>query len=270
MRASRRIKRYFEIIPGVVTWSILVFLVFLAVVKPVTCALIVIVFDFYWIIRSAYLTTLLIMAHHKLRGQKNIDWEAACRELGQDKNWREIYQLVLFPVYKEGIDILRPSLESLKYSRYPKDRLIVVLSFEGRYPQARETAAILEKEFEHEFFAYVTTVHPDGLPGERRVKGANATWGARKAKEFINAKGIAYDRVIISCFDADTCVDKGYFGCLTHHFLTNAKPHQASYQPIPVYNNNIWHAPSFARLVEISSSFCQLIESMRLEKFVTF
>jgi uncharacterized membrane protein len=39
---------------------------------------------------------------------------------------------------------------------------------------------------------------------------------------------------------------------------------------MPVYNNNIWQAPSFARLVEISSSFCQMIESMRLEKFVTF
>jgi hypothetical protein len=75
---------------------------------------------------------------------------------------------------------------------------------------------------------------------------------------------------VISCFDADTCVDKEYFGCLSYHFLTSEKRHQASYQPMPVYNNNIWQAPSFARLVEISSTFCQMIESMRLEKFVTF
>jgi hypothetical protein len=47
-------------------------------------------------------------------------------------------------------------------------------------------------------------------------------------------------------------------------------PHQASYQPVPVYNNNIWQAPSFARVVEMSSSFCQMIETVRLEKFVTF
>jgi hypothetical protein len=65
-------------------------------------------------------------------------------------------------------------------------------------------------------------------------------------------------------------VAKEYFGCLTYHFLTTPHPHQASYQPIPVYNNNIWYAPSFARLVETSASFAQLIESMRLEKFVTF
>ncbi|MDP2905540.1 MAG: hypothetical protein Q8O22_04480, partial [Candidatus Omnitrophota bacterium] len=53
-------------------------------------------------------------------------------------------------------------------------------------------------------------------------------------------------------------------------FMTSPNPHRASYQPIPVYNNNIWQAPSFARVVEISGSFCQMIESMRLEKFVTF
>jgi len=52
--------------------------------------------------------------------------------------------------------------------------------------------------------------------------------------------------------------------------LTVEDPYHTSYQPIPVYNNNIWQAPSLARLVEISSSFCQMIESMRLEKFVTF
>ncbi len=28
-------------------------------------------------------------------------------------------------------------------------------------------------------------VHPDGIPGETRTKGANATWAAKKAKEFL-------------------------------------------------------------------------------------
>ncbi|MCX5703718.1 MAG: hypothetical protein NT066_04420, partial [Candidatus Omnitrophica bacterium] len=107
-------------------------------------------------------------------------------------------------------------------------------------------------------------------PGEARTKGANATWAAKKATEFLKTKCIVYEDVIVSCFDADTCVGKEYFGCLAYHFLTSPKPHQASYQPMPVYNNNIWQAPSFARLVEISASFCQMIESMRLEKFVTF
>jgi len=168
------------------------------------------------------------------------------------------------------LEVLRPSLDALSASHYLKEKFIVVVAFEERNIAARKNAQILEKEFGAKFGAYLSTFHPDGLAGERRTKGANATWAAKAAKSYIDSQEIPYERVVASCFDADTCVEPEYFGCLSYHFLTSDKPHQASYQPMPVYNNNIWQAPSFARLVEISSSFCQLIESMRLEKFVTF
>jgi len=35
-----------------------------------------------------------------------------------------LYQLVIFPAYKEDIGILRASLEALKASRYPKDKIM--------------------------------------------------------------------------------------------------------------------------------------------------
>jgi hypothetical protein len=89
-------------------------------------------------------------------------------------------------------------------------------------------------------------------------------------KDFVDSKKIAYPQVIISCFDADTCVEREYFGCLAYHYLTNPDRNRSSYQPIPVYNNNIWHARSIARLLELASSFMQMIETMRVEKFVTF
>lgn len=270
MNSVHRITRALEIIPGAISWGIIALLVLLSVWRPIVCAVVIIVFDFYWIIRTAYLTTLLVMAHRKLSAQKNRDWLAACKGLSPAKDWQRLYHLVIFPVYKEGVEILRPSLEALKACLYPKERLIVVLAFEERYERCRANAAALEAEFGACFAGYLSTFHPDGLPGEARTKGANATWAAKQAKNLIVSKGISLEDVIVSCFDADTCVDKGYFGCLTYYFLTSPKPHQASYQPIPVYNNNIWYAPSFARLVELSASFCQMIESMRLEKFVTF
>ena len=262
--------RIFEIIPGFTSWSIIIFLIILAMIAPVACAVIIIVFDFYWIIRTMYLTTLLIMAHRRLALERDRDWLADCDRLTVPKQWGDIYHLVIFPIYKEGPEILHSSLMALRQCEYPKDKIIVVLAFEERNNESRKNAAMLENEFKADFRGYLSTFHPDGLPGEGRTKGANASWAAKRAKEFLDAKKIVYENVVISCFDADTCVEKGYFGCLTYHFLTHPKPHQASYQPMPVYNNNIWHAPSFARLVEISSSFCQMIESMRLEKFVTF
>ncbi|MDD5196656.1 MAG: glycosyltransferase family 2 protein [Candidatus Omnitrophica bacterium] len=270
MRKNKRIKRVLEIIPGFLSWGIIILLILLAVFNPVSCAIIIIVFDFYWIIRTVYLTTLLVMAHHKLYRQKDKNWLVECHRLQARGIVNNLYHLIIFPVYKEGLDILRPSLRALQECNYPKDRMIVVTAFEERNPRARENSAVLESEFNGKFFQHLSTFHPDGLEAEARTKGANATWAAKRAKELLHAEGIKDEEVVVSCFDADTCVDKEYFGCLSYHFLTSPKPHQASYQPIPVYNNNIWQAPSFARLVEISSSFCQMIESMRLEKFVTF
>ena len=270
MNGQNKIKRFFEILPGSLSWGILLFFILLAVINPVMCAVLIIIFDFYWIIRTTYLTTLLVIAHHKLYRERNRDWLMECKALPGGKECPGPYHLVIFPAYKEGPEILRPSLEALRACDYPKEKMIVVLALEERNAKAKENAGLLEAEFKNDFFVFLTTFHPDNIPSESRTKGANATWAAKKAKELLDEKKIAYENVIISCFDADTCVDKKYFSCLTYHFLSLDKPHQASYQPIPVYNNNIWEAPSFARLVEISSSFCQMIESMRLEKFVTF
>lgn len=264
------ITRALEILPGGVSWGILTLISVLAFCKPILCAVIIIIFDFYWIIRTLYLTMLLVIAYRELFKQKGKNWIQECQKIPGYCDWQRIYHLIIFPVYKEGPKLLRQSLEAIKGANYPKDRIIVVVSFEERNPQAVENAKIIDSEFNDSFFAYLTTSHPAGLPGETNTKGANATWAAKKGKELIEKNGIPCEDVIVSCFDADTCIDNEYFACLTYHFLTTPKPHQASYQPIPVYNNNVWYAPSFARLVEISASFSQMIESMRLEKFVTF
>jgi len=270
MNKARILKRTLEIIPGGLSWGIIISLVLLSIKYPVASAIVIITFDFYWIIRTVYLTTLLIMAHRKISCQKGEDWLGRCSGLAQEMGWSDLYQLIIFPVYNEGLEVLRPSLLALSMSHYPKEKFIVVMAFEERGSHSHENGLALEREFSSKFGAYLSTFHPDGLPNESRTKGANATWAAKAAKKFINDRGIGFEHVIVSCFDADTCVEPEYFGCLSYHFLTSDKPHQASYQPMPVYNNNIWQAPSFARLVEISSSFCQMIESMRLEKFVTF
>lgn len=270
MNKTKILNRCLEIIPGGISWGIIIFMVCLSIWQPVACSILIIIFDFYWIIRTLYLNTLLVMAYNKLSRQKNKNWVDACQRLLPGKDWRQLYHVIIFPTYKEGLDILRPSLKALKNCNYPKEKMIVVVSFEERNKESQDNARALETEFKSEFFGYVSTFHPDGLAGESRAKGANATWAAKCAQRFLATKNISHENVIVSCFDADTCVDREYFGCLTYHFLTTLHPHQASYQPIPVYNNNIWYAPSFARLVELSASFCQLIDSMRLEKFVTF
>jgi len=265
-------KRLFEIIPAFLSWWVLIILFILAVLSPAVCALFLIVYEIYWMIRTFYLTTLLAIAHQRMRIEKNRNWLIECQKTSHkcQQKWNQIYHAVIFPIYREDVKILHASVKALLDANYPKDKLIVVMAFEERDPQAREKAKELEEEFGRSFLKYMSTFHPDKIAGEARVKGANATWAAKILKEFIDERRIPYERITISCFDADTCVEKEYFSCLTFHYVTSPHPERCSYQPIPVYNNNIWRAPSMARIIEISSSYCQMIESMRQEKFVTF
>ena len=63
---------------------------------------------------------------------------------------------------------------------------------------------------------------------------------------------------------------KEYLGCLTYYFMITPSRLRVSYQPIPVYYNNLWDVPSFARILDIGASFFQLVEATNTEKLVTF
>ena len=273
MKRDKFYRRLFEIIPGFLTWMTLGALFILAFIRPVWVAIFVIIFDLYWAIRVGYLTFLLVLAYRRLESEKKINWLERCRNLGKVNGlgYENIYHAVLFPVYKEGPDILVPSITALEEMNYPKDKMIVIFSVEERAgDEAWKDVLKLKEKYRKDFLELLVTRHPDRLPGEVKVKGANATWGAKALKIFVDSGHIDYEHVVISCFDADTCVGREYFGCLTYHYITNPDRTRSSYQPIPVYNNNIWHARSIARVIELGSSFMQMIETMRLEKFVTF
>jgi hypothetical protein len=214
----------------------------------------------------------MVLGHVRLHLEEKKDWLRLAGSLSSPHGSLEtLYQAVLFPVYREPYETLDTSLKALAESRYDLKRVIVILATEERAGSStHENAVRLRDKYAKYFKKILLTVHPDGLSGEARVKGANATWAAKELKAWLAAESIPLEKVVISCFDADTVCHSQYLACLAHAFLSHPRPHHASYQPIPVYHNNIWHAPSFARVVEISSSFWQLVQSVRRDKLVTF
>jgi hypothetical protein len=149
--------------------------------------------------------------------------------------------------------------------------LHVVVGFEERaQPRAGERAQSLRQEFGTTFGTFLTTFHPANLPGERPVKSANANWAVKKAEAALQEQGIAVDRILVSNFDSDTVVSRDYFAYLTHAFITHPDRYRVSFQPLPLYNNNVWDAPAFSRVIATGSTFWQMIESTRPERLVTF
>jgi cellulose synthase/poly-beta-1,6-N-acetylglucosamine synthase-like glycosyltransferase len=263
-------KRLLEIIPGFLSWSILIFFIVLFLTMPLSAAVVIIIFLLYWVFRLLYMSILLVLAHHRVSTKRNLDWLATCTTFKSDLKFEDIIHVVLYTIYKEPKEVLEDSLDALKESLYPKDKVIVVLAGEERDKSALEKLNFLNEKYKGHFRDIFITIHPKDTEGEIPAKGANATYSAKIIREYLEKNGYDFRNVIISCFDADTCPDKNYLACLTANFLKNPKRYRTSFQPFPVYSNNIYKAPAFARVIEMGSTFWQLIESMRFEKFITF
>lgn len=263
-------KRIFEILPGMISWVIIIGIIVLFFLKPMLTAIFLILYLVFWVCRLLYMSALMVLAHHRIISKKDIDWLALCRDVKTDMCFNDVLHVVLYTVYKEPSQLIEESLNALKSTMYPKDRLIVVLAGEAREEGSLAKLLAIRDKFIGDFKDIFVIIHPKDIEDEILCKGANATFAAKEIKLYFREKGIDLGRVIISCFDADTCPDKNYFSCLTYHFLNNPKRYQVSFQPLPVYNNNIYRAPAFARIIEMGSTFWQLIESMRYEKFITF
>ncbi|MBI1888874.1 MAG: glycosyltransferase family 2 protein [Candidatus Spechtbacteria bacterium] len=137
--------------------------------------------------------------------------------------------------------------------------------------EASRIAGKLKEEYSGKFPNFFITTHPSGLPGEIPGKGSNERWAGLWIKEnFIDRKKIPYEHTIVSTLDADTVVYPHYFSCLAYHYLTCQKPLRSSFQPIPLFINNIWQAPALSRVIAFSSTFWHTMNQERPEKHLTF
>lgn len=285
---ERRLYRLLEIIPGLLSWVTLWTLIILSYFHPVWVALFIIAFDVYWLLLVIYLAIILISAYRHTKKSIAIDWYQRCLSLqpvdlvyqpmigsaiiSRQVAWTDLYHLVIFPCYNESYEIIQPGLKAIVDSSFPKDKMVFVLAIEERGGAAiQATANRLKAEYGDNFFRFQIVVHPDNLVGELKGKGANQAWAAQVIRrELIDQLGIDYNLLLASVFDCDTVIYEQYFHCLAYKFLTSDKPYRRSYQPIPVYHNNIWQAPFFARVAAYSNTFWQMMQQIRQEKLSTY
>lgn len=264
-------QRLWQVIPGFLSWGTLLALTLLSFWLPFWVAIFVIVYDIYVLIRIVYMSVHLLYAYYMLHKHKGVNWLKRCQAVKAEMDWKAVHHVVILPTWGESYVVLKTSVESLVQTDFPKDRMHIVIGFEEREgEEAKVKAERLKQEYGSFFKTFLTTFHPDSLPGEKRVKSANATWAVRKAEEVLSLKGIKDEQVLVSNFDSDTVVSPEYFSYLTYMFITHPDRYHVSYQPLPLYNNNLWDAPAFSRVVATGSTFWQMIESTRPERLVTF
>jgi hypothetical protein len=257
-----------ESFPAGIVWLSIIAVTILSFVRPLWAIYFVLVFVIYWIIRLFYMMIWLIISWSRYRRDTKIDWMSKVKELPKD--YREYYHVIEYPTYKEPYEVIERTFNNLLETNYPKDRIIIALGGEDRDRENFENIARrIEQKFGDKFFKFIITVHesqPDELPG----KGANVNYMEVNLKKVIDEMGVPYENVIVSSFDIETLVHREYFSYLTYKYLTHPNPTHASYQPLVLYNNNIWESNPAIRVVASATTFWLLTDLSRPEKLLTF
>ncbi len=184
---------------------------------------------------------------------------------------RELYNVVIIATYNESREILEPTIKALLDSDYDPKRLMLVLAYEerGGEKKAKESIELIE-EYGPQFAYAVAIKHPDGLPGEAKVKGANMSYAGRRLTEYITEQQIDPENVIVTTLDSDNRPSPNYFSYLSYAYATNVNRVRKSYQPIPMFLNNIWDVPAPMRIVATGNSFWMIMEAMRPHRLRNF
>ncbi len=307
-----RFTRFLEIIPAILTYIIILIPIIFSFLKPTWVAFFIIAFDLYWLFRAINYGALVVSSYRKMRRDRKVDWISRLNRLSDNPNkylkdledeankisvfdrterkqevfslnkaigegklldWKEVFHIIVLPTYKESIEVLSLSIDSILNDNYPNDKKIIIMGFEERAgEEVYEKSKILEAKYKDKFKDFISSFHPDGIVGELKGKGANCDWVLRRVlqKYLKTHLEINKDSILVSIFDSDTRVTENYFSYLTYKYLITPERNRRGYQPIPLYLNNIWDVPMINRIVAFSSSFWQMVESCRPHRLTNF
>ena len=269
MLADYQRYRLYELLPGTVVWLTLVLAVVLSFVRPVWMIYAIIVFDVYWLLRVLYFSLYVVISWSRFRRAARTKWwQLLAREFPR---WQEKINVVFLPVYNEEWSVIKETLTALARSSYPARSVYVAVAGEAR--QQAHWAGIqsqIKREFGTVFADVIFFTHPDGLPDEIPGKGSNVHYAEGQFKNYADARGWAYENIIVSVFDVDTVAHPEYLAYLTYMYCRHPRPTHSSFQPVTLYNNNIWDSPAILRVMALGTSFWMLFSLGRLDNLVTF
>lgn len=270
LRHPVKSQRFLEILPGFVSWSLILFPIWGSFLVPNLVAYFVIAFAIYWLWRSLIMAVGAIVAHFRLKKSSAHDWLADLKKTFP-KKWSQIQHAIVIPTYKEPLTTLERTLDALAQQSIGPKHLHIALAFEIREGKAgRQKAQFLTKKYGHVFGTFITTFHPS-IEGEVVGKSSNTNWGGRELKkELVDRQHLPIENITITCQDADVIFHRHYFANLTYSFLSLPNPHQHSWQGGIVFYNNIWQVPAPVRVVGVTASINQLYILTRKDRLINF
>jgi cellulose synthase/poly-beta-1,6-N-acetylglucosamine synthase-like glycosyltransferase len=290
--------RFFEILPGSLSWTLLFLPLILSLINVTLAVFFVLGYLLVVFVRSLAYTTRALAGYRTMKRHMRLDWNGlnADIEAGEPtkqklkrpkwhfdnlKRYRasgketvkpdELLHAVIIATVNESREVLEPTIQAVINADFDTKKLLLVIAYEGRAGQPAEDRVHEMLDLYGGRFKHVMAVkHPAGIHGEVVGKGANITCAGRQLQKYLASEHIDPARVVVTTLDADNRPDPRYFAALTYLYCVVPDPIKASFQPLPMFTNNIWDAPTFMRIIATGNNLFYIVNTQRLHLIRNF
>ena len=290
--------RFFEILPGVLSWLLLLAPIILSFINITAAVIFILVYLLVYFVRSVGFSMDGLKGYHSMRQHMKEDWVAlvndvekraiAPEDLSKRPKWHirnierlktssntyrpsDLIHAVIIATVNESREVLEPTIRSIIDGKQDNKKVILVLAYEGRAGEEAEKRALsLINEYKKYFLDAVAIKHPSNIPGEIIGKGSNITYAGRQLKTYLDEQHIDPKNVIVTTLDSDNRPDARYFLAVSYAFCVVSDPIRASYQPLPMFTNNIWDAPTMMRVIATGNTLFYIVGTTRPHRVRNF
>ncbi len=300
--------RFFEMLPGLMSYSMLLILVILSWLNATIAGIYLLLIIFVMIIKSASIALHTMQGYSRLNKAQKVNWPERLADLSNPKTALDrlgecgndeagslyikrhiqalkdiednpkaypkpddIHHIVIVAAYNESIDVIEPTIQSLIDTTTPSSHMIVVFAYEQRGgADIANTAKILKERYGNKFGGFYDVMHPDGLPNEVVGKGGNITYAGQFIAEELKKSNKKISNYVVTSLDCDNKPHPSYFDYVSYEYIIHLDRKHLSYQPVSLFLNNIWDVPAPMRVIATGNSFWNIISSVRPDRLRNF
>lgn len=289
--------RFFEILPGALSWTLLFTPLILSFIDVTAAVFFILFYLLIFFVQSLAYSTRAIAGYLTMKRHLRLDWNGLSADIDAGQplatkinrpRWHlknlsrlenrtipvkpnELWHAVIIATVNESREVLEPTIQAVLDADYDPKRVILVIAYEARSGrQSEQRVRDLLELYGGNFHHAMAVKHPANRPGEIIGKGGNVTCAARALKRYLSQQKLDPTRVIVTTLDADNRPDKRYFAALSYLYCVVPNPLRASYQPLPMFTNNIWDAPTLMRVIATGNNIYYIVGTQRLHTIRNF
>lgn len=252
--------RFWEIVPGFLAWSLILFPIWGSLLVPKLVAYFVIAFLIYWLYQSFKSALLALIGYFRVQSAQKINWLARFQNDFRASwlKYRDINHVVFIVSYKEPLSVIDLAVNSLAAQvDIDPHQIHVVIAQEQRagHQSNQETIAHFSSKYKNTFSSLTFTEHPANISGETAGKHSNEAFAAKYFKKhYINSKlarrgGLKIKNLTLTTCDVDTIFHPKYFSALTYYFASDPHRYYKFWQSPIFWHHNINVVPFPTRII---------------------